>query len=326
MAKEVEKQELKKYLFWIIMGALVLTSFFILKPYLIAIMSAFILAYIALPLYKKLNTKLSNDTSAIICIAIIILIIIIPLSLIFSQLINQTLTFVKADSAKEIIQSLSELPYLNQIDTDLSEVANQIASWALTLFTNTVQEIPSLMITLLILIFGIFYILKDWDKLTKELQKYIPFKNKKEISKEIAKATNNIIYGSLLIAALEFIVAIIGFSILGLDFSFIFAILIAVLAFIPGLGSTIVWVPIAIYYLVINNLPNAIGVLIIGAIISIGIDTLARPKFLGSKTQVNPFIMLLGILGGISLFGIFGFIIGPLILIYTIKILQEIIE
>ena len=95
------------------------------------------------------------------------------------------------------------------------------------------------------------------------------------------------------------------------------------LAFIPGLGSAIVWVPLAIYYLFFENWFTFIGVVVTGVILSVFVDTILRTKLLGKKSNINPYIMLIGILGGISLFGIFGFIIGPLILIYSLKIIRE---
>ena len=98
------------------------------------------------------------------------------------------------------------------------------------------------------------------------------------------------------------------------------------LAFIPGLGPTIVWAPMAIYYLIVKDYSTMIGVIITGLVLSSFIDTIFRSKILGKRTNLNPFIMLIGILGGIAVFGIFGFIVGPIILIYTIKLLEEALQ
>jgi predicted PurR-regulated permease PerM len=118
---------------------------------------------------------------------------------------------------------------------------------------------------------------------------------------------------------------LIGFYILGIPMYLVLSFIIFFLTFIPG-GPALVWVPLAIYIIFQRNLFIVIGVLILGIILSYILDTAVRIKILGNKSQINPLIMLIGVLGGIYIFGLFGFIIGPLILSYSLKIIEELIE
>ena len=81
--------------------------------------------------------------------------------------------------------------------------------------------------------------------------------------------------------------------------------------------------PISLYYLINGNLFVGIGVIIVGSIVSYLIGIFLNSKYIGNRAKINPFIMLLGILGGIEVFGVFGFILGPLILIYTLEFIEE---
>jgi predicted PurR-regulated permease PerM len=94
-------------------------------------------------------------------------------------------------------------------------------------------------------------------------------------------------------------------------------------AFIPGIGPAMIWVPTFIIQLISGEYFSAITILITGLVISIVIETLLFSKILGDKASIHPLMILIGILGGIPLFGIFGFIIGPLVLAYTVKILEQ---
>jgi predicted PurR-regulated permease PerM len=129
-----------------------------------------------------------------------------------------------------------------------------------------------------------------------------------------------------IIALLEFVWATTILFFLGVPFSFLLAGLIALFVFIPGLGPAIVWVPLVIYYGLTGQYFVAIAILVMGAVVSFGMDGLLRAKIVGAKANIHPLIMLTGVIGGIAVFGIMGFIIGPLVLSYTIKLSEELLN
>lgn len=312
--------------FWAIIAILIILSYLVIRPYLIPLISAFVLAYLTKPVYHKLNKTLGSALSAIICILLVIIIIIIPIGIIIGGIINQADKIIETGSLQLIINKISEYPLIQDLGLDLSTIGEKSIGILISLFTSITKYLPSLIISLIVVMFGIYYILTNWEKLAEELKKYIPFKNKDKISKELGEATNNIVYGAVLIALIEFAIAVGGFYISGVSPYFLLPTLIFFLAFFPGLGPTIIWVPMAVYYLFTKDYATAIGVIITGIILSFAIDAVLRSRIIGGKTKINPLIMLVGILGGISVFGIFGFIIGPLILVYTIKLIQEKLE
>src|SRR3989344_3091075 len=153
---------------------------------------------------------------------------------------------------------------------------------------------------------------------------FISEKAREIIVKDISNSTKAIIYGSVLVGFIEFVISAIGFYIAGVKSYLFLSLLIFLFAFIPGLGPAAVWVPTFVYYLVKSaSYFTPITILVTGLIVSILIDTILRTKILSKSANINPLIMLMGILGGIPLFGIFGFIIGPLVLVYAIKIIDD---
>lgn len=315
----------RKYIFWVALVGLVILSYFIIRPFVIALISAFVLAYLTRPVYKFLNERgLNRALSALACILLAILVILLPIALIVGNVVNQAVTVQKTNTG--FLGNISNLPILERLNLDLQEIAQGAISFGLGYLTQAATQIPALLIAIFVAFFGMYYILIDWEILLAKLKVYIPHKDKEKTIKEISKVTKGIIYGIVLIAALQFVVTAIGFYISGVKFFLFLATIIFFLAFIPGLGAAVVWVPVALYGLFTQDYFMFIGVTITGLIASFVVDTIIGPKIMGAKTKINPLIMLVGVLGGVFVFGIFGFIIGPLILIYTLKLLEESLE
>lgn len=127
-------------------------------------------------------------------------------------------------------------------------------------------------------------------------------------------------------AILEFFIAYVGFSLSGVEAALIMAAIVFVLAFIPSIGPIMVWGPLAIYYIANQQYDVAVGVTIVGIILTVGIETILYARWIGDRTRIHPFVMLIGVIGGINLFGIFGFIIGPLILASAIDVVSGAME
>lgn len=323
--KKEWKTNLKAYIFWTIVVLLIVGSYLVIKPYLIPLISAFILAYLVQPIFKFLTSKanLNKVAAGIICVLLIVLIILIPLTLIVGGVTQQAYSLLTDGSVRAAIQSLADYSFIENLPFDLETIRTQVLSFFITLLKGAASHIPSVALAVLIIIVGSYYLLINWDLLSDKLQEYIPFSDKQQIVKEIGKTTKILLYGTLVIALIEAIVASLGFGLLGVDSYLLLAALIFFFAFIPSVGPIFIWAPVALYYIATLNYFTALGVIILGIILSFGIDNLLRTKMLGEKAKIHPLIMLVGILGGISVFGIFGFIIGPLILIYTIKLIEE---
>lgn len=314
----------KKYLYWAIAFILVIISYFIIRPFIIALISAFILAYLIRPVYKRFNTTLNKNISAALCILLVILILLVPAGLVLGEVVRQLNTYARSGYLAGLLAQLDALPILETLK--INGLVSQASTLVFDVVTTNVYSIPSIIVSVFITLFGMYYILIDWEKSTTNLKKFLPFKNKKEIADEIAKITNILVYGTLFIAILEFFVAAVGFYLLGIKFYILLASLVFFFAFIPAMGPTLVWIPTAIYFFITKDYLRFAGTIVIGAILSGVIDSSFRAKLLGGRAKINPLIMLVGIFGGVITFGIFGFIIGPLILSYTIKILKEVLN
>lgn len=325
MGYAIEKEALERYVFFAVLVLLFIVSFFILRPYLVALLSAFVLGFLVKPVHKYFSKRVGVKFAAAICMVLLLLILFIPLGMVLGLLVSQAYGYVDSNTfeiaAKTIFDRLGIKLDAEILDTINREALTFIISLARPLVSNAV----SFILVLFVMFFALYYVLVYWDFLAAELTKFVPFKDREKVTKELSVSTREIVFGTLLIGLIEFCVAFLGFHLLGIDSALLLAALIFFTAFIPAVGPGFVWVPLAVYLFLIGDIWVAVGVVVLGYVIGIGIDLMLRGVLIGKKSSINPLIILLGIFGGVPLFGLFGFVIGPLILVYAIKFLQEIV-
>ena len=165
--------------------------------------------------------------------------------------------------------------------------------------------------------------LRDKDNLVSYIKSLLPFSKDVErrlfeSSKEI---TFSVIYGQVIVGILQGITVGIGFFIFGVPNALVLTLLASLAGIFPVIGTTIIWAPVVIYLFVAGNTLPAFGVIIFG-ILSAFLDNLVRPIIVARRTKMHSALVLVGMIGGLFLFGIMGFILGPLILAYLLIILE----
>ncbi|MFH1802187.1 MAG: AI-2E family transporter [archaeon] len=323
----VHEEEFRKYFFWGIAIVLFVLSFFILRSYFVALISAFILAYLVRPLHIRLAPKIGKPASAFSLVTLVVLLVVIPIFFVLRTVLVQVIDYISSGGLRSFWEYVDKFPTIQNSLAHFGLQSGDVALPLLKVLNSAFAYVPSMFLSLFVMLFGMYYILVSWDQLAKNLMSYVPFQNKVAVAKDISRATNTMVYGTFFIGLLEFAVAAIGFYLVGVPFALLWAVLIFFFAFIPALGPIIVWVPAVIYYFAVGEIAMAVWILVIGGgILTLLIDTILRAKVLGDQAKINPLVMLVGILGGVGLFGVFGFIIGPLVLVYTLEIIRAITD
>ncbi|QEG24258.1 AI-2E family transporter [Mariniblastus fucicola] len=180
-----------------------------------------------------------------------------------------------------------------------------------------------------IMIIGLYFFLLDGPALLKSLQGLSPIEDKheQELVEEFARVSRAVVLATLLSAAVQGLLAGVGFWICGLDSIFLLTLLSAVLAMVPFVGAASVWVPCALYLFFVDNNPYAaIGLAIYGmAVISMA-DNVIKPWILHGQSNLHPLLALLSVIGGVAVLGPIGILVGPMIVVFLqtlLKILQR---
>ena len=321
----MRKEDIHRYLPIIILLALVTISFFIVRPYIVALIGAFILSYILYPIHKRLEKKIPSSLSALITLVGAIAIIFLPIILVIKEIVSQTYLAIQSGKIAEIVTKVESLEFIKKYGINIGDLTNKFASVGVKTLSTITFSVATSIVILFVMGFTMYYLLLNWPKLSNRMKRYIPFANKERLVADMADTTKKIVHGTLLLAIIQSVVAAVGFKLAGIDFYLVLATLIGLFAFIPG-GPGIVWIPVLIIELIQKNYPSAAIVLVFGLFISIYLDTILRTRIAGKDSRVHPVIVLLGILGGTPIFGIAGIVVGPLLLSYTLEILEEVLN
>ncbi len=342
MKKQLSDQQSKKVLiifFLIILGI----SGLMVLPFLSAILAGMVLAYLSYPLYVSLHNRLKRPklSALIVCIGILF-IIVLPLLFIIGALAHQAIGVFSTLRQENILldfngnvcisqnnalcitlqKYLSMIPQTTANDY-LHQIISQSVTFGLRLFSNVITGLPSVILGLFIALFCTYYFLKDGQKIYRYIRHMIPIEEryKKIMENRFNEVTYAVFFGTIAVAALQGFVGGIGFYILGIPNPLLWGVLMWLLALIPLVGTAIVWFPWAASLMISGYVHNETAVLIrgiilllYGALVISTMDNLVRPKIIGDRGNVHPLIVLLGILGGLRVFGLAGFILGPAIL------------
>jgi predicted PurR-regulated permease PerM len=309
---------------------LLILAFLVLRPILLSIIFGFILAFIFTPVYRVLYkiTKMPNLSATIITI-ILLIIILLPIWFFTPMIMDQAFKlYLSAQQADYVTPLKAIFPSLFASEQFALEMGGVLQSFVtkatnslLNYFSDLILNVPALLLQAMVVLFTFFFALRDRVKITEYVKSLLPFS--KELERRIFQSskdiTASVLYGQVVIGIIQGIIIAIGFFVFGVPNALFFSVLATVAAVLPIIGPMLVWIPVAVYLLLSGNTFATIGILIFGLIAS-NIDNVLRPLFIARMTNISSAIILIGMVGGLFLFGILGLILGPLILAYLLII------
>jgi predicted PurR-regulated permease PerM len=263
-----------------------------------------------------------------------LLLIIVPILLFTPAFVKQSISvynFTKnldyGATLRTVLPSLFSSGQLSiEIDGAVHSFIPKIADYLRNYFEGILFNLPVLFFELIIVLFVFYFSLRDEGHLLNYIKEILPFSSdiKERIFKYSKDITASVLYGTVILGIVQGIFVGIGFFIFGAPSALILTILAIIASILPAIPTAIVWAPVAIYLLVQGNLTGGIGILIFG-FLSIIIENLLRPLFISRRVKFHSSIILIGMVGGLFPFGMFGIILGPLILSY-IYIVFEVLK
>jgi predicted PurR-regulated permease PerM len=340
---EINKVTYSKYFFLSLFLGLIYLSYKIVKPLVSPIIIAALLVYIFNPIYKGLNNKIKRkNLSSLIMTIAIILIITIPFifvlnsiikeaaitSVIASQKISTGNIFgVRCTDKDNFLCGLSERVKNFASDPKkryyIDSTIKGISSFVTGQISGFIIAVPRRIFDIVVLFFVMFYLFRDKDMFIKKIKELLPIKQeyKEQIIKQINEVTSAIIYGYLIVGVIQGTILAILFFIFGLSSPILWGILMMILSILPVIGPTIIWIPGSILLFISGYMEGNTGLaikgiilLLFGLFIFTPIDNIVKPKMIGNKTKIHSTFIIIGLIGGIIMFGFIGFVIGPLIL------------
>lgn len=315
----MHEKDVKKYFAALFLIILAVFLGYALIKYVSAVFGALVLFYLFHWLYKFFvkKTKLGKPVSAILVIIVTLIIIIMPIYFFINATYNEVNQVYQ--NREKFVEDIEKLDFINskgwvtEVSLQIGNFGSYIQNWAI----KTLQSVAHLVISMTIMYFILYYLFIHSDEVDKRLANLIPFnlKNSKRLIKEFRNVTYSTVITSGLIAVIQGGMITIGFLVFGLKGALFWGLIGALLSFLPVVGAPLIWIPAAIILFLRGNPTFGVGMIIWGLILS-NIDNIIRPNLQRKIGRIHPLITLLGIFIGIPFFGLFGVIIGPLLLSY----------
>jgi len=175
-----------------------------------------------------------------------------------------------------------------------------------------------------IMFFSLYYFFKDGKRMIRKFMKVSPLKDSQEklLLKKFNAVSSATLKGGLVIAIVQGTLLGALFFITGISSAAMWGVITVVLSLIPLVGSIIIWLPAGIIMFATGNSWEGIVIILFGMLVISTIDNFIRPKLVGDATRLHPLLVLLSTLGGIAVFGIPGFLLGPIIIVFFLTLID----
>lgn len=328
----MQAKHLNVAFFFLLLAAVGTVVFFIFQPFLTAIVAAAILSALFKGPYEKLSkwTRGSKGISAFLTCLLVIVIIVTPLFFVLTLAINEASTLYQSfaqestlqSSIKETITGIQSIPVISKfVDSSafdeeriLTDI-RQFSQNALGLLQAAYQSISHFVFWVFVMFFTLFYFLIDGKRAQASLMQLSPLRDEHDkllITKfvSISRAT---LKGTMVVGVVQGFLGGLMFWITGIPSPAIWGVIMVLFSIIPMIGNAVIWLPAGIIMLLLGHIWQGVFILVVGTGVISMIDNILRPKLVGKDTQMHPLMVFFATLGGISLFGLPGFIIGPII-------------
>jgi predicted PurR-regulated permease PerM len=322
--------------FLLLIIAVSLAFAWILWPFYGAVFWGTVLAILFAPPYRRLAKSMGQrrTLAALATVMIVVMMVILPVTLISALLLQEGLSVYEKIQSGELNigryfqQVFDALPgwvadlldrfgltnlgaMQERLSAGLMKGSQFLAAQILSIGQNTFDFIVGLFIMLYLL----FFLLRDGDDLSKRIRDAIPLhpEQQRDLFSKFVTVIRATVKGNVVVAIVQGALGGVIFWFLGVQPAVLWAVLMALLSLLPAVGSALIWLPVAIYFLVTGALWQGVVLIAFGVLVIGLVDNILRPILVGKDTKMPDYVVLISTLGGMAIFGLNGFVIGPVI-------------
>ncbi len=332
----MQTPQLQRSAFLLLLAAVTIAFGWVLLPFAGAVLWSLALAILFTPVYRRLVRRLGGrrNLAALITLTVALVIVILPLFMIAMSLVREVAQVSLRIRSGEISfssyfqQVVATIPRwaldlldrlgLGDVESMIAKVAQgaaaasqQIAAHALSIGQNTFEFLVSFGLMLYLL----YFLLRDGRELSSIVRNALPLARPHTnfLLNKFTTVIRATIKGNIVVAAVQGVIGGLALWALGVQGALLWGVVMSFLSLLPAVGAALIWLPVAIYFLATGSLWQGITLILIGVFVIGLVDNVLRPLLVGKDTQMPDYIVLMSTVGGLALFGINGFVIGPVI-------------
>jgi predicted PurR-regulated permease PerM len=320
---------------WLLLAVSVLFAL-IVWPFYGAVLWAAIASILFAPVYRRLAASMGQrrNLAALATLAVIVVMVIVPLTLITTAFVQEAagvydrIQSGELDFRRYFQQVFDALPAWaaalldrfgltnlaaaqEQLSAGLMRASQFLAAQAISIGQRTFDFVVSLFVMLYVL----FFLLRDGDTLTSRVRKAIPLhaEQQHDLFEKFAVVIRATVKGNIVVALVQGALGGLIFWLLGIHAALLWAVLMAAVSLLPAVGTALIWLPVAVYLLASGSVWKGIVLVAYGVVVIGLVDNVLRPVLVGKDTKLPDYVILVSTLGGIAIFGFNGLVIGPVI-------------
>ena len=329
-------RRLEQKTFLLLLAAASLAFLWILWPFFGAILWGTVLAIMFAPLYRSLKGPMlqRSNMAALTTTLFVVVIVILPLTAIATSMVQQaaslydTIQTGKLDFGVYFQQVAATLPSwaqdflgwlglgnLGAVQQKLAYGLQQGSQFLATQILSIGQSTVQFIVNFFVMLYLLFFLLRDGDLLIAGIRQAVPLQDEQQraLIDKFTTVIRATVKGDILVSLVQGTLGGLIFWILGVNAPLLWGVLMAFLSLLPAFGASLVWLPVAIYFLATGAIWQGVVLIAFGALIIGLVDNFLRPALIGKDTRMPDYVVLISTLGGLEVFGINGFIIGPAI-------------
>lgn len=323
-----------KFFLWLLVAVSVAFAW-VVAPVFGAILWGVVFAIIFAGLHRRIFAAIKRpNLAALASLTLIIAIVILPLTVFIIAITSEaTAVYARIESGevnfgKYLQQMLDSLPpwaanlmdrfglsnlagFREKLSAGAADASRIVAAKAISIG----QNMMTFVLNLFVMLYLLFFLLRDGDEIYHRIRTAIPLKSahKRALFEKFTVVVRATIKGNLVVAVLQGGLGGLIFWILGIHGALLWGVVMAVLSLLPAVGAAMIWLPVAIYLLATGAIGKGIALILVGALVISLVDNLVRPILVGKDTKMPDYIVLISTLGGLAVFGINGFVLGPIV-------------
>lgn len=331
-------ERLAKLIYWGIIIAIGYFLFPIFLPFLVALVIAIVFDPLIIDLQRKLKVK--RHISSIIVLTVFFVAVFFLIYTSISSLVKETIEFAKEvpsavqslimdnDKVKDMYDGLSDetKSFISDATTTLAQKGTELGSKFAGNIFGVVKEFPAYFVAFIVFIVAVYIISIELPKLKpKFLSSFQNGESREKIELTLDKLKTSIVgflKSQILLSLLTFVITLIGLLIIRTEYAIVMSLVVVVVDLLPILGTGSVLVPWAIYFIVVGNVPQGVGLIILFLFITI-FRKIVEPKLIGASIGLSPLLTLISLYVGFELMGILGMILGPILAIVFLALKES---
>ena len=327
---------LRRAAFLLLLALVTVAFFWIISPFFGAVFWAMVLALMFMPVHRRLCALLrGRDTLAALgTLLFCMVIVVVPMIFVVGAMVDEATSFTQRLRTGEFNprtyfeQIQNALPgwsrdllgrfglfnaqdVVDKLTAAVVQGGQALTARALAIGQNTLM----LLVNLGIMLYLLFFFLRDGRDLAQTIRRAVPMQRQHTdfLLSKFATVVRATVKGTVVVALVQGMLGGVAFAFLGIHGAVLWGVVMSVLSLLPAIGAALVWAPVAIYLMATGSMIEGLGLAAWGAGVMGMVDNLLRPILVGKETKLPDYLVLLSTIGGLSIFGLNGFVIGPAI-------------